>query len=1024
MYTGGGHGELVVDNVDALAKTVSLGDLHPDLGLIALGHLDGDLGVGSCACDRFAGGVHQLDVGREVFIQLNEEALRGTLPGELDGVGFGLCAVLGGDDRLGPGSAWLEHSGHPHRLLDGDGGVVGGGDGQLGNACGRVAVGAHLTGEDVIAGGFLGESSLLNVNAIQLDGGGEVAVGAGRGEAVDGQILNADPLAAVLGLTLDTDDSGGDGVKLNGELLAVGGGDGGIGSSGYRSPVGGVVQGAVGPIADAAVALNIAAVGQAGVKGQIFHRAGIVFQHIGLGEGNGAAGAVLVHKHDLGLVDHMGDKGEDLIFCGGNTLGGGLKGHAKPCGTMRCAGFPVAPAVLQIGAARGVIALDGLIGVVVAGAPIGQSHGEKVFDGCQLKVITRVLIGLCRGILGEVFGGSGGGGHADGGHGLDAVNADNVALKLHQTRGVKAGSGEGSLGVVALDIPLSDGALPAGAVVKLDGNSVGQDGDHPGGGDHGDAVHRLRVGELQRDGGLEVGIGKQIGIHCAVEDALLDLGEGVPRVEVIGQLPSHRYLHGLPVSRIGEGHDRGGQAGGGVNARLDGNGNGPERGDLGVGLDDGEGGRCRALIFVGVPGAGVDIGRAGVNVVLVGQFVVLMQCQDLAPEGDGDRRALGAGTRANAHVLPLEDVRLHGENGFGEVDQVGARGHDYPDLSGRHELVGRIAASAPGLYTIEANVFCGNRPIKHGDFPCRVVCPIALGNRDKGVAVGTDLHTVLGDNTVGDGGTGLVAQRDQLSGLFQLQLNIALFGLVGQIIGVVVGVRTPVTVPIGGLVAIHRVGCGTLVACAVVIAGRGGSSLGAVVVVGIVCGGKLRRRVQLDGVDRALGVILRLGDNDDLAVGVLRQNGDRHVRRADRVNDRVDGGGFDVPGGQLVGGDGGTVDLYVVQLGGGADGEDGSAGNQLHLGERNLAGKGQGDIGGGVDAAQIIGGGVAGDRGPDGERAAVQGDGDAAVGGYGASVMEDNAVEVLSGVKFHICRAAARPGGGGVCVKGFEQVGV
>ena len=393
----------------------------------------------------------------------------------------------------------------------------------------------------------------------------------------------------------------------------------------------------------------------------------------------------------------------------------------------------------------------------------------------------------------------------------------------------------------------------------------------------------------------------------------MGLGENV----VIGRIPHGLrvpgHVHLQVVLVVHTGPYRGGQDG--SHARLSPDGHGLEGGDLGVRLADGKGRRRRSLILVAVlQGSGVNVGGAGIYIVVVVQNVVHCPYQLLAEEGNGDLGTLvglAARTGPDLHVLPEELLGLHRDNSLGQVNLV-LSSHDHPQLGARHEFIRRISCSAPGFHAIKTNILGGNSGIKYSHLPGRVVSPVSLRYSGISGPVRADLHPVLCHNTVGYGGPGLIAKSYQFSILLQIELNIPLIRLLSQIVGVIGTVSGPVTMPISICISIHRVGGRPFISRTIIVTGRGGGRLGIRVIPGIIVRFYLLRGVQLHGIYRPAVMVFRLGNNDDLAVVVLRENSAGYVESAHRVHNAHQCSGLDQLCCQLLGGCALSVDLHIV----------------------------------------------------------------------------------------------------------------
>ena len=257
---------------------------------------------------------------------------------------------------------------------------------------------------------------------------------------------------------------------------------------------------------------------------------------------------------------------------------------------------------------------------------------------------------------------------------------------------------------------------------------------------------------------------------------------------------------------------------------------------------NGEGGRSGAGIIADAPDG--EGGFTGLDVVGIGDCIVQAVGQGLAVQGYG-------GLRLDFVAGILEAVLVQGNLSLGQVGSL--RSHTHPQLGTGHEPIGHISGRTPGLHTVEPDIPSFHR-VKGSNLPIGRVGPGAGGYFGPVLLVGADLNAIFGNNTVGDGISGLIPQGIQGLNLIQIQLDIALLRLILQMF-------TPLAVPEGGRVVVNGKLLGAFVAADGLFAGHlhGGIAIGVILgAVGRIIAGL---GVQQNPVFAGGAVILGLGEN-------------------------------------------------------------------------------------------------------------------------------------------------------------------
>ena len=127
--------------------------------------------------------------------------------------------------------------------------------------------------------------------------------------------------------------------------------------------------------------------------------------------------------------------------------------------------------------------------------------------------------------------------------------------------------------------------------------------------------------------------------------------------------------------------------------------------------------------------------------------------------------------------------------------------------------------------------------------------PVALRDDCPIRSVGTDFHSILGHNAIGNAVTRLIAQGIQNGKLIQIQLNIAFFWLLCQIF-------IPICMPEGAFIAVNGIANRTFFVIArKLLALCGNRCIFPWVIPAAVFWILYRFRIQVDGIAAAGGVI-------------------------------------------------------------------------------------------------------------------------------------------------------------------------
>ena len=134
--------------------------------------------------------------------------------------------------------------------------------------------------------------------------------------------------------------------------------------------------------------------------------------------------------------------------------------------------------------------------------------------------------------------------------------------------------------------------------------------------------------------------------------------------------------------------------------------------------------------------------------------------------------------------------------------------------------------------------------------------PVALRDDCPIRSVGTDFHSILGHNAIGNAVTRLIAQGIQQCGIFKLQLNIAVFGFISQIRRAASSCICIIAVPVCFSVSVNSITGGAVISLiGSTLAGSGGSCLFIVIIPAVVFWILYRFRIQVDGITAAGGVV-------------------------------------------------------------------------------------------------------------------------------------------------------------------------
>ena len=535
----------------------------------------------------------------------------------------------------------------------------------------------------------------------------------------------------------------------------------------------------------------------AGVKVQILIIAGVVLNHIGGRQAN------LVACSHIGIIAGVFvDKAQGYMVYHHFFL---TQNDGNPGRIVVYTPLPVGPDLLALGYAEGAAAV------------------VDVHDGVRVRCIEGH--GQRQGVIagqGQVVGGGTGGhphlGGSSAGHALtqgDGAGHGNHSAVAHKVGGLHS-------------LPHHRQILH-GAVVEVDIHLTGQCRQGLFHGDGGHGLHRShtqhRYGGLRLQGlafhGTGYGKGASLGILAGIN--------GVPN-----------HIHFLIRADVHLSGDGGRQLG--CNARIG--------GDLhrAVALyhhfrrGNGESGRSGAGIIADAPDG--EGGFTGLDVVGIGDSIVQAVGQSLTVQGYGE-------LRLNFKAGILEAVLVQGNLSRRQVNLF--RSHTHPQLSTGHEPIGHISGRTPGLHTVEPDVLRLHR-VKGGNLPIGGVGPGAGGYLVPVLLVGADLDAIFGNNTVGDGISGLIPQGIQGLNLIQIQLDIALLRLILQIF-------IPLAVPEGGRVVVNGKLLGAFVAADGLFAGHlhGGIAVGVIPGgIGRIVGGL---GVQQNPVFAGGAVVLGLGEN-------------------------------------------------------------------------------------------------------------------------------------------------------------------